>query len=479
MTLNFLVKEILSDCRVQKFHGPSRSTTNDTPLLKDILDKHQYTFFVMIDYPTIQLVPMKSCDEILEDNNYKPKEPPAVVIYDKFQNCIKDPSLSKFPQSLSEFYAVCPTTIHQEAAVLRTFSVSKELSIGLIERITEDDYQLINVACHNILKSDSLPAWPWKFCDTDWIFNQNVIKPVNGKLKKMVVSPQPTIKALYLFNFMIPFCRNFSTQLTTFYEKARESYGEDSFEIFGCMFDLENYRNHEEILTGMPWCTLDCTKEQMERIKHTFGVSEVPSLLLLDENNEVITKQGRHVVFADPEAENFPFKSWSWSVDRPIEWKAIRPWNFYRIWDVPSFVIFGDAEDENYIDSLLASIGEFQDSSLVSNGNSNGKRKNVSKTQFICNRSLLLFKCIEDDEFLTNYGLGEMLIPLVLIFDPRVGITIFKQEEISPEVLTDFISNYNNGTLQPDYSPLPFICSSLAPSDGPVSDMQAHHLESR
>ena len=139
------------------------------------------------------------------------------------------------------------------------------------------------------------------------------------------------------------------------------------------MFDLENYRNHEDVLARMPWCTLDCTKEQMERIKHTFGVSEVPSLLLLDQNNEVITKQGRHVVFADPEAENFPFRNWSWSVDRPLEWKAIRPWNFYRIWDVPSFVIFGDAEDENYIDSLLASVGEFQNSSLAINGNS-GKR---------------------------------------------------------------------------------------------------------
>ena len=88
-----------------------------------------------------------------------------------------------------------------------------------------------------------------------------------------------------------------------------------------------------------------------------------------------------------------------------------------------------------------------------------------------------------------------MLIPLVLIFDPRVGITICKQEEISPEVLTEFISNYNNGIMQPDYSALPFVCSPFAPSDGTISgksiqlrrtnlinrisEMQAHHLESR
>ena len=87
-----------------------------------------------------------------------------------------------------------------------------------------------------------------------------------------------------------------------------------------------------------------------------------------------------------------------------------------------------------------------------------------------------------------------MLIPLVLIFDPRVGITICKQEEISPEVLTEFISKYNNGILQPDYSALPFVCSPFAPSDETISgkstfhkinlidsilEMQAHRLESR
>ena len=216
MTLNFLVKEILSDCQAQKFHGPSKSTPDDKLSLKDVLDKHQYTFLVMIDYPTIQLTPIKSCNEILEENSYvlkqlgnfvsdfqKPKEPPAVIFYDKFQNCVKDPSLSKLPQSLSEFYAVCPTTIHQEAAILRTFSVSKELSIGLIERLAQDDYEIINVACHNILKSDSLPTWPWKFRDVDWIFDQRVIKPVNGKPKSMTISSQPTVKGVYLFNFMV------------------------------------------------------------------------------------------------------------------------------------------------------------------------------------------------------------------------------------------------------------------------------------
>uniref|UniRef100_A0AC34QKU8 Thioredoxin-like fold domain-containing protein n=1 Tax=Panagrolaimus sp. JU765 TaxID=591449 RepID=A0AC34QKU8_9BILA len=488
LTMNQLLDLTLADCKLVPFSESSLNSEAEPILFKNVLNNQKFSFLVMITIPMVQGTSVKTTKDVIDENAFvlkelgnfisskTSKEIPTVIIYDKFGSATMSENVLSLPSSLSGFYTVTPTTMHQESDILRTFSVSKQLSISLIERTAKDKFQILTNSCHNILKSDSLPSWPWDFTNVDWIFKENMVKPMDNGVKQLkgYDKPVPYVKGIYFFNFMIPLCRNFTVALKAFYENALKNHGKNSFEIFGCMFDLEKHVS-DDVLKSMPWCTLKCSKEQMDIIKYTFGVSHVPTLILLDKNNDVITKNGRWLVGADPEAKYFPFNDWDWYVDRPIEWKCVRPWNFYLIWDVPSLIVFGDAEDENYIDEWFSFVGSTQLSKFE-----NLKEKNsLTKNQFLSRSCLLLFKCIDDDEFLVQYNLADLGVPLAIIFDPYSGVTICDEEHMSAEILNDFVKKYKNGQLEPTISPVPQFSSPLTPAGTNQSiTLQTHKLES-
>ena len=61
--------------------------------------------------------------------------------------------------------------------------------------------------CHNILKADNTPAWPWKYNDMEFIFKEKMVKPINGELvkQKNVHKKSFSLKAIYFFNWMVSF----------------------------------------------------------------------------------------------------------------------------------------------------------------------------------------------------------------------------------------------------------------------------------
>jgi thiol-disulfide isomerase/thioredoxin len=192
-----------------------------------------------------------------------------------------------------------------------------------------------------------------------------MVKSINGEIikQKNMHKKSFNVKGIYFFNWMIPFCRSFTSTLREFYEKLQQKYGKENFEIFGCMFDQEKYSD-ENLLKSMPWCTLKCSKETLDRIKFTLGVFHVPSLVLLDENNEIITRNGRWLISSDQNCEKFNWNQWKWDALNPIQWNSIRPWNFYLLWEMPSLIIFGDSDDETYIDEWMIAVGHMQFTNL-------------------------------------------------------------------------------------------------------------------
>lgn len=215
MALNSLINDVFKECQVVKFHGsPESINTNESGLLKCVLNNFKYSFFVIITAPIVQGIAVKSSKEIIDENSFvlkelgnfvaglkKSKNVPAVIIYDRSGGFLS----SKIPDLLSGYYINSETTIFQEVHLLRTFCVSKQLSIGLIERKEQNDYQVMNTVCHNILKSDKLPEWPWKYVDIDWIYKEKMVKPVDGELvkQKNIDKRLPKIRAFYFFNWMV------------------------------------------------------------------------------------------------------------------------------------------------------------------------------------------------------------------------------------------------------------------------------------
>uniref|UniRef100_A0AC35GSW1 Uncharacterized protein n=1 Tax=Panagrolaimus sp. PS1159 TaxID=55785 RepID=A0AC35GSW1_9BILA len=214
----------------------------------------------------------------------------------------------------------------------------------------------------------------------------------------------------------------------------------------------------------MPWCTLKCSKETLDRIKFTLGVFHVPSLVLLDENNEIITRNGRWLISSDQNCEKFNWNQWKWDALNPIQWNSIRPWNFYILWEMPSLIVFGDSDDETYIDEWIESVGQMQFTNVQNHYIKTKKLqlngKNLTKNQFINGSAFLLFKCIDDDEFLIHYDLADLGVPLAVIFDPFIGVTICEEEAMSAEILTKFLDNYLKGKIVPTIAAIPKFTSN-------------------
>ena len=59
----------------------------------------------------------------------------------------------------------------------------------------------------------------------------------------------------------------------------------------------------------MPWPALSYSDRALKaKLSSVFGVSGIPTLVVLDENNKVITTNGRGAVDKDPEGAEFPWK---------------------------------------------------------------------------------------------------------------------------------------------------------------------------
>ncbi|KFM62101.1 Nucleoredoxin, partial [Stegodyphus mimosarum] len=59
----------------------------------------------------------------------------------------------------------------------------------------------------------------------------------------------------------------------------------------------------------MPWLAVPYNEEKRRKeLAYLYGVGGIPCLIILDENNHVITKEGRMEVNEDPDGEDFPWR---------------------------------------------------------------------------------------------------------------------------------------------------------------------------
>lgn len=64
----------------------------------------------------------------------------------------------------------------------------------------------------------------------------------------------------------------------------------------------------QEYLSEMPWLALNYADRTLKsQLSDAFDIGGIPSLIILDENNNVITKDGREAVGVDPDGVEFPW----------------------------------------------------------------------------------------------------------------------------------------------------------------------------
>jgi len=84
-------------------------------------------------------------------------------------------------------------------------------------------------------------------------------------------------------------CRNFTPKLINFYNKS------ENFEVIFVSLD-KNENEFNDYFSKMPWKSLPFNNEQSEELSEFFGVQGIPTLILVDHEGNLLTKQGKETI---------------------------------------------------------------------------------------------------------------------------------------------------------------------------------------
>eukprot|EP00960_Hanusia_phi_P071015 767446-Hanusia_phi.AAC.2 len=108
---------------------------------------------------------------------------------------------------------------------------------------------------------------------------------------------------LYFSAHWCPPCKKFTPILTETYKKIKESKG---FEIIFVSSDRDE-KQFQTYFQTMPWLALPFSESHNETLSSHFDVDGIPTLVLIDSDGNIITKEGYDVVAGDPDGNNFPW----------------------------------------------------------------------------------------------------------------------------------------------------------------------------
>ena len=100
-------------------------------------------------------------------------------------------------------------------------------------------------------------------------------------------------------------CKRFTSELAKTYAAIKAK--RDDFEIVFVSADKDD-KSFRDYFKQMPWLALPFDKERCEALSSLLGVEDLPGLVVLDPQGNVITVEGRSAVESDPEGYDFPWR---------------------------------------------------------------------------------------------------------------------------------------------------------------------------
>ncbi|KAK1785818.1 hypothetical protein P4O66_003115 [Electrophorus voltai] len=236
---------------------------------------------------------------------------------------------------------------------------------------------------------------------------------------------------VYFSAHWCPPCRSLTRVLVESYRKVKESG--QKFEIVFVSADRSE-DSFTQYFSEMPWLAVPYPDEtRRSRLNRLYGIQGIPTLILLDPEGHVITRQGRAEVLNDPECQLFPWNP------RPV--LELSETNAVQLHEGPCLVLFVDTEEEGELEPAKALIQPIAEKLL-----SKHKAKDEESP-------LLFFVAGEDDmsDSLRDYTNLPEAAPLLTILDMSARAKYVKDvEEITPAVVEQFVSDFLAEKLKPE-----------------------------
>lgn len=116
---------------------------------------------------------------------------------------------------------------------------------------------------------------------------------------------QGKVIGLYFSAHWCPPCKTFTPKLKETYEKIKGAG--KPFEVVFVSADRSE-ESFNDYYKEMPWLAVPYNDSRKNILPMEMEVQGIPSLMILDENLQLITRNGREYVDGDPEGKDFPWK---------------------------------------------------------------------------------------------------------------------------------------------------------------------------
>jgi len=153
--------------------------------------------------------------------------------------------------------------------------------------------------------------------------------------------------ALYFSAHWCPPCKGFTPKLADWYKNHLKDRG---LEIVFVSSDKteDEFKNY---FAEMPWLALEYSDRKMkDSLNQMFDVSGIPSVVIIDADGSVISKDGRAAISSDPKGESFPW------YPKPVFNLGGGPGT---IQEVPTIIAFCDActsEESKKIEDIMTPL---------------------------------------------------------------------------------------------------------------------------
>uniref|UniRef100_A0A914W2F4 Thioredoxin domain-containing protein n=1 Tax=Plectus sambesii TaxID=2011161 RepID=A0A914W2F4_9BILA len=368
------------------------------------------------------------------------------------------------------WFALAPESVRTKTRLMRALHFQQAPSLVLVESCSR---QIITAdGKRSLLEDPNGLGFPWWTPSASLLFQgallQNTVDG-DGTVTQTTVDfddIKPTVKGLYFGNQWCPPCRVFTKQLKAAYETLKANGV--PFEVILCSSDRteESFRRHFET---MPWLSFPFDDEKLKSLTRLFNVNGIPALLILDENNRLITRHGRNAILGDPEGKNFP-----WNAKAMYE---LTEFTVCRLKEEPSLVLFteGSPDDVAFSKELLHSVAELaladrqtiprSRSTSTERSDENGNGGSVDMDAASASSSsadsdapvpsyadpLQFFYTGDDpicDQVLESLGLSDAELPLLVIVDALAGqVAVCDQPEVSDGIVSNFIADFKADRL--------------------------------
>ncbi|KAI1729093.1 thioredoxin-like domain-containing protein [Ditylenchus destructor] len=390
----------------------------------------------------------------------------------------------------SAFYYLPPQEYTTKSRLLRSINFIGALPALII--LDTSDLRVTTSQGRRVLCDDPKgTSFPWTDPPTSESFKSKFLrnrKNADGTYGLETIdssSIDAEVKGIYFGAKWCPPCRVITKQLCSIYEKIKSSH--PSFEIFFCSSDRseESFKEH---FATMPWLAFPFDGEILNRLTRTYDVNGIPTFIIVDEQNNLITRHGRNILLGDPTGAQFPWPR------LPIY--ELTEFTVHRIADMPSLILFtegcpGDNEFSMQIlkpcadllftqlpksASMSSTGGPPKEGQITSDTNSGiaEDHSSIGSERSIPSMAdpLQVFYTGEDpicDYILESIGQGQADLPLLVICDVIAGhIAICDKPDVSENIIFEFVADYREGKA--NVIPLPSItCDSRKVGGIPVN----------